>query len=149
MPKTTQNYANHRAMDYLYFISGPILIIPLTFAVVAYRHELANPPTQWLAMAVILHLVVTAVVHIKLRRYALTLQDRIIRLEMRLRLERLLPQDLQPVISRLTLRQLIGLRFASDAELPELVRIVIEKNITDEDAIKRMVKDWQADFQRV
>jgi hypothetical protein len=41
------------------------------------------------------------------------------------------------------------LRFASDAELPELVRIVIEKNITDEDAIKRMVKDWQADFQRV
>ncbi len=142
MPKTTQNYANHRAMDYLYFISGPILIIPLTFAVVAYRHELANPPTQWLAMAVILHLVVTAVVHINL-------QDRIIRLEMRLRLERLLPQDLQPVISRLTLRQLIGLRFASDAELPELVRIVIEKNITDEDAIKRMVKDWQADFQRV
>lgn len=83
------------------------------------------------------------------RTYALTLQDRIIRLEMRVRLRQVLPEPLRPRIGDLQLKQLIALRFASDEELPELVSKVLDENIQDQGAIKRMVKDWQADHQRV
>ena len=83
------------------------------------------------------------------RRYCTKLQDRIIRLEMRIRLEKILPADLQAAIPTLTIPQLIGLRFASDAEMPDLVRKVIAENIEDRTAIKKMVKDWQGDYDRV
>jgi len=83
------------------------------------------------------------------RTYALTLQDRIIRLEMRVRLGQVLPENLRPRIADLQLKQLIALRFASDEELPELVGKVLDGNIQDQGEIKRMVKNWQADHQRV
>ena len=83
------------------------------------------------------------------RSYATKLQDRIIRLEMRIRLERVLPPDLQPGIPNLTIPQLVGLRFASDSEMPDLVREVTTRNIEDRKTIKQMVKDWQADLDRV
>ena len=83
------------------------------------------------------------------RSYCTKLQDRIIRLEMRIRLEKILPADLQAAIPALTIPQLIGLRFASDAEMPDLVRKVVVENIEDRTAIKQMVKDWQGDYDRV
>lgn len=83
------------------------------------------------------------------RRYCTKLQDRIIRLEMRIRLEKILTADLQAAIPTLTIPQLIGLRFASDAEMPDLVRKVVAENIEDRTAIKKMVKDWQGDYHRV
>jgi hypothetical protein len=83
------------------------------------------------------------------RLFALTAQDRVIRLEMRLRLQSLLPPDLQSEIERFTLDQLIGMRFASDPELPSLARKVLADNITDRKAIKQLVKNWQADYLRV
>ena len=83
------------------------------------------------------------------RVFALTVQDRVIRLEMRLRLARLLPPDLAAEIEAFTLDQLIGLRFAGDAELPSLARRVLADHITDRKAIKKMVKDWQGDYLRV
>ena len=82
------------------------------------------------------------------RTFALTVQDRVIRLEMRLRLEKLLPADLKARIPDLTPDQFISLRFAGDEELPALVREVLEKNITDRKEIKRRVKNWQADHLR-
>ena len=82
------------------------------------------------------------------RNFALTVQDRVIRLEMRLRLERLLAADLKARIPELTVEQLIGLRFAGDDELPTLVREVLEKNISNRKDIKRRVKNWQADNLR-
>jgi hypothetical protein len=82
------------------------------------------------------------------RNFALTVQDRVIRLEMRLRLERLLPADLKTRIPDLTRDQFIGLRFAGDEELTALVREVLEKKITDRKEIKRRVKNWQADHLR-
>ncbi len=85
---------------------------------------------------------------IYMRIFALTVQDRVIRLEMRLRLEKLLPQDLKPRIESLTPSQLIGLRFASDDELPALVREVLDQNIRDRKDIKRRIKSWQADNLR-
>ena len=82
------------------------------------------------------------------RMFALTVQDRVIRLEMRLRLERLLPSDLRGRIGEFTISQLVALRFAGDAELADLARKVLEGRIEDRKAIKRMVKDWQADWLR-
>jgi hypothetical protein len=83
-----------------------------------------------------------------IRIFVLTVQDRVIRLEMRLRLERMLPADLKARIPDLTRDQFIGLRFAGDDELSALVREVLEKNITDRKEIKRRVKNWQADYLR-
>jgi len=82
------------------------------------------------------------------RIFALTVQDRVIRLEMQLRLRGLLPADLQARIPDLTPRQLIAMRFASDEELPDLCRTVVNNNITDGKAIKKMIKTWKADHLR-
>ena len=82
------------------------------------------------------------------RIFALTVQDRVIRLEMRLRMERLLAPDLRARISEFTVPQLVSLRFAGDEELPLLARQVLEEKLNDRKTIKRRVKNWQADFLR-
>jgi len=82
------------------------------------------------------------------RIQALTVQDRVIRLEMRLRLRGLLPPDLQPRINELTHRQLVALRFASDAELPDLVREVLAGKLATSKDIKMRVRNWQPDWLR-
>ena len=84
-----------------------------------------------------------------IRSFATGNQNRIIRLEMRLRLERVLPADLKSRISEFSVKQLVALRFASDAELPELARKVLTEKLEDQKTIKRMIKTWQADWQRV
>jgi len=83
------------------------------------------------------------------RIFALTVQNRVIRLEMRLRLREVLPEDLRPRIGELRVGQLIALRFASDAELPELVRQVLAEQLRHQKAIKRRIRSWQADHLRV
>ena len=83
------------------------------------------------------------------RVFALKAQDRVIRLEERLRMRELLPADLKSRIQEFSADQLIALRFASDAELPDLAATVLRDNIQARDAIKKMVKDWRADEQRV
>jgi hypothetical protein len=87
-------------------------------------------------------------IYFYMRVFALTVQDRVIRLEMRLRLKQILPEDLRERIGELTPSQLIGLRFASDAEMAELVREVLTNNIQEREVIKRKVRDWQADHLR-
>ena len=82
------------------------------------------------------------------RIFALTVQDRVIRLEMRLRLRELLPPDLQPRLGEFTRAQLVALRFAGDRELPALARRVLDGKIQDRKAIKSLVEDWQADHLR-
>ena len=82
------------------------------------------------------------------RVMAMKVQDRVIRIEERLRLERVLPSDLQPRISEFTIEQLVGLRFASNAELPELARKVLDEKLNDRKAIKELIKTWRPDFAR-
>jgi len=82
------------------------------------------------------------------RVFALTVQDRVIRLEMRLRMERVLPSDLRSRIPEFTVPQLISLRFAADEELPALARQVLDEKLNDRKSIKRRIKNWQADFLR-
>src|SRR5580692_5892457 len=76
------------------------------------------------------------------RVFALTVQDRIIRLEMRLRLAEVLPVDLRPRIPEFNVAQLVSMRFASDAELPSIARKVLDEKMNDRKAIKQLVKDW-------
>lgn len=82
------------------------------------------------------------------RVQVLTVQDRIIRLEMRLRLRGLLPAELHPQITALSHKQLVALRFASDAELPGLVREVLAGTLKTQNDIKARIRDWQADYLR-
>ena len=82
------------------------------------------------------------------RTQALQAQNRLIRLEMRLRLQPLLPADLYARFNDLTVAQLVALRFASDGEMSELVRTVL-KDGTKQADIKKMIKQWQPDYVRV
>ena len=84
----------------------------------------------------------------KVRAYALKLQDRIIRLEERLRLTQLLSEPLRSRIPELTEDQLIGLRFASDAEVPKLVERALNEKLKRND-IKKAVQNWRPDYWRV
>jgi hypothetical protein len=82
------------------------------------------------------------------RLFALKVQDRVIRLEERMRLERLLPADLKPRIGEFTSGQLVAMRFACDAELPALARKVLTDNIRAGKAIKQLVQTWRPDYLR-
>jgi hypothetical protein len=83
------------------------------------------------------------------RAFPIGVQDRLIRLEEHLRMERILPSDLRSRVPELTTKQLVALRFASDEELPELVRRVLDQEIADLKEIKRQIKSWRADHQRI
>jgi len=82
------------------------------------------------------------------RVFALAVQDRVIRLEERLRYERVLPADLQGKCCELTIDQIVALRFACDAELPVLARKVLDEKLTQRKAIKQLIKTWRPDYQR-
>lgn len=82
------------------------------------------------------------------RIFPLAVQDRLIRLEMRLRLQRLLPADLQGRIDELTPGQMVALRFASDDELPDLVQQVLSEGLRNRGEIKRRIKTWNPDYFR-
>jgi hypothetical protein len=144
MSESGQTYANHaRFYPLFHFFAAPILLANLLWAL----WQIVRAPslsTVWRAI-VAAGLVggLTAA-----RLMALTVQDRVIRLEMRLRLRDVLPADLQDRIPELTPRQLIGLRFASDAELPELVRRVLTGSLGNATDIKKAVTRWQGDYLR-
>lgn len=140
-----QNYANHRKfVPAFHFVALPILLGNFIYWVqLQVRWGYSNQRLAHAATGLAL-----IIVAFSARVFALKVQDRVIRLEMRLKLAGLLPAELQPKIQNLTARQLVGLRFASNAELPSLVSQVLKDNITNADTIKKMIKDWQADDLR-
>ncbi len=148
-PQQPQTYANHVVIPKLYIVQVLLLLGVCVLAALAWNSGADRPAVALLASAVLLQAVTGVSMVMKSRIYALTLQDRIVRLEMRIRLERVLPDDVKPRIGDLTLPQLIGLRFASDEEMPHLVKKVLDEGIASSDPIKRLVKNWQADHQRV
>jgi hypothetical protein len=145
MPTSTQNFQNHAQFVPLYhYVTFPLLLLNL---IVAAYQTWQHPGllTAWaIAMAVALILVTFFA-----RFFALKAQDRVIRLEERLRLRELLPASRHAEIATFSTDQLIGLRFASDEELPALAASVLRDNIQDRTAIKKMVKSWRADDCRV
>lgn len=144
MAARVQSYKNHvRLLPAFHFFVLPVLLLNLANAA---RH-LWMMPTRSTAFALV---VAAALLMLALlaRVQAVTVQDRVIRLEMRLRLRGLLPPDLQPKINELSHRQLVALRFASDAEMTDLVRDVMDGKLTTAKEIKMRVKNWQADWLR-
>jgi hypothetical protein len=146
MPSATtpQNYANHRRVFSLYhYVALPILIANFVVALVAgVRHpSLANLWMVALAFALVTGLVAS-------RSSTIIVQNRVIGLEMRLRLATVLPAELCVRIPELYLKQLIGLRYASDRELPGLVERCLRGELSTADAVKRAVQDWRPDYVR-
>lgn len=139
-----QNFENHaRFFPLFHFVVAPILLLNIVWAVVrVIRHASADTAIALLVAIALFLLALTA------RLMALTVQDRVIRLEMRLRMQQLLPPELRARIPEFAVGQLISLRFASDAELAALAKKVLDDRLTDRTAIKKMVRDWQADFLR-
>lgn len=141
-----QNYANHRRFIPLYhFVLFGVFVVNLLWAVVRVVRQGFSFATVWDAVLALGFLGL----FFFMRIFALTAQDRLIRLEMRLRLKEILPADLRGRILELTPDQLIGLRFASDAEMPDLVREVLTNGIEEREVIKRKIRDWQSDYLRV
>lgn len=139
-----QNYRNHRRFIPLYhLVLFGILVVNLLWSLLRVVKTFSADAAIRLLLALAL-----LGIFFYMRIFAITVQDRVIRLEMRLRLKEVLPSELRGRIWELTPSQLIGLRFASDSELPELVRDVLANDIRDRDVIKRRVRDWQADHLR-
>ncbi len=144
MSKAPQSAKNHGRFDPLFhFFLAPVLLANLVAAIVALVHR--QDFFHWWMLL----LSVTAIVLLfKLRNYPLKVQDRVIRLEERLRLQALAPAEWHAQIYRLTEDQLIGLRFASDDEVVELAKQALEHNLARKQ-IKERIKSWRADDWRV
>ena len=141
---TQQSFENHaRTIPGYHFVTFGILVINLFWSLYKLAMEFTGDRLMTFLVAAALILL-----FFYARIFALTVQDRVIRLEMQLRLREVLPANLRPRINELTVPQLVALRFASDSELPALCSQVLEQKIQDKKAIKKMIKNWQGDFLR-
>jgi Family of unknown function (DUF6526) len=140
-----QNFANHgRFVPLFHFFVLPVLI--LNFVTQMYLWiKFEFGPARIISILVAAALFLGA---LYARMFALAVQDRVIRLEERLRYERMLPADLQARCRELTINQIVALRFACDAELPTLARKVLDEKLTERKAIKQLIKTWRPDYQR-
>ena len=144
MSKTPQDFKHHARWDPLFhFFLGPVVMANLiTAIVVVVRHP--HWHTAWLLVLSLAALVAT----FKVRLYSLKVQDRVIRLEERLRLQALAPTAWHTQIYRLSEDQLVGLRFAGDDEVVELAKQALEQKLNRKQ-IKERIKSWRPDEWRV
>ena len=134
-----QSYANHVHRPTGWVITALLAVVAFVIMVLFVLRQF----TVFTIGLLILSAAVLGLVSI-IRRYVTRLQDRIIRLEMRFRLAAI---GRERDAARLTTRQLVALRFASDGELPALTDRALAEDLTP-DQIKRAVTDWQADWMR-
>ena len=140
-----QTYANHaRYVVGYHAVALFLLFVNLCWSVLqVFRYfSMSTVVAALLAVALVL-------LFLYARTFPMTVQDRVIRLEMRLRMEKLLPADVFTRFGEFTVGQLVALRFASDAELPALARKVLDEKIASRAEIKKLIKDWQPDYLRV
>lgn len=142
--RSPQNFSNHTRFDpAFHFFILPVFAISLIVTIV---HLVRRPGLHSAWLVVFMIAAVTAI--FKIRLYALKVQDRVIRLEERLRLATLLDAALRARIPELTESQLIGLRFASDAELSTLAAKALNEKLSRDD-IKKSIQHWRPDDWRV
>ena len=140
-----QNFANHgKFFPPFHFFVIPVMAINFIWS--TYRWTVAGFSLDGFERVLLAAALLVGFGTV--RRMALTVQDRVIRLEERLRYERVLPADLKVRIGEFTVTQLIALRFASDLELPVLARKVLDDKINERKAIKQRVKTWKPDYLR-
>jgi hypothetical protein len=140
-----QNFANHTKI----FPPFHFFVVPVLFVNVGV--QLYWMKAFWFSYTGIFGVLMALALIVgffSARLFALSVQDRVIRLEERLRYQRLLPADLQARIDEFTVAQLVSLRFASDAELPTLARKVLDEKLNERKAIKQLVKNWKPDYLR-
>jgi hypothetical protein len=140
-----QNFANHvKWVPTFHFFVMPVLVLNFGWSV----YRLIHLGFTWEGLIQLLVALALVLLMFNARLFALSVQDRVIRLEERQRMAKLLPDDLKPRIGEYTVGQLVALRFASDAELPALARKVLNDKLTDRKAIKQLVQNWRADNLR-
>jgi hypothetical protein len=149
MTEPTQDLKNHARFDPPYHLVASLLFLfALLLEITALVRNIMAAHGRLLALAVLLLTIAAIIVWFKSRTYPLKVQDRVIRLEERLRLAMLLPEKTKQRIPELTEGQLIALRFASDAEIPALVELALDKNLTRKE-IKERIQNWRPDNWRV
>ncbi|MDX8342676.1 DUF6526 family protein [Rossellomorea sp. YZS02] len=139
-----QNYENHSKVDPVFHVGIALsalitLILTITFFVKNVGDE------TLLSFLVIVAVITIILVGVRLRTYALQVQDRVIRAEENFRYYRLTGNELD---SNLSLKQIIALRFAPNEEFPALVERTLTENLSPND-IKKAVQNWRADHHRV
>ena len=139
-----QNLKNHKRVDPLFFyVVVPVFAVNLVLCAVRLVYRF-NAWHVWVVVVAAALLLLTAMT----RRYALKVQDRVIRLEERIRMAALLPMEMQMLQRELTMEQIIALRFASDGELALLVEQAVRERLSPA-AIKQQIRVWRADAHRV
>jgi hypothetical protein len=144
MPVKPQNLENHARYVPMYHLVLTLLLL----ANLGYWVWVMLKGFNGLRLSGLLVALALFILFFYARQFALTVQDRLIRLELRLRMERLLPADLMSRFGELEPQQLVALRFAGDGELADLTRRVLAGELRSNAAIKKQIKDWQADWLR-
>ncbi len=146
MAEQDQSFASHRRfVPIWHFVAFPILAINVPVALYGLYRDGISFATVWgalVAVALVLGLFAG-------RTMAIINQDRLIRLEERLRLEKLLPEELAASIGKLTVSQLVGLRFAADGEVAGLVKRCLDGELAGREEVKKQIQQWRADHLRV
>ena len=140
-----QNLGNHaKYVPVFHFFAVPVLVANFIWSLVRLR----NLEFSFAGIFGVILAAALVVLVFEARLFALAVQDRVIRLEERLRYTQVLPADLQARTGELTTGQIVALRFASDAELPALMRKVLDEKLVQRKAIKQLIKTWRPDYQR-
>lgn len=144
MAEKTQNYANHRRfLPLWHFFAFPVLgINAIVFAIRLFRN-----PTGLNAWLFVVSLALFFGIFFS-RYMAVMVQDRVIRLEEHMRMDRILPADLKAQAQSLRPKQYVGLRFASDQELADLTRRCVAGELKNDSDVKKAVKNWRPDHLR-
>jgi hypothetical protein len=140
-----QNFKNHgKVVPIFHFFAIPVFVANFIWSLFRLWH-------LGISFAGIFGVILAAalvVLVFEARLFALAVQDRVIRLEERLRYAQILPADLQARCGELAIGQIVALRFACDAELPALARKVLDEKLTERKAIKQQIKNWKPDYLR-
>jgi hypothetical protein len=142
--KKPQTLQNHGKIDPLFHQ----FLIPIALLILIGSIYNLVKDFSWMSGAHVVVVIWAIIAMFKIRLYALKVQDRVIRLEERLRMDELLSEPLKSRVYELTEQQLIALRFASDGELPALVEKTLKANL-DPKAIKQSIQSWRPDYWRV